>query len=109
MSSIIPFTRGDAFDFFVGWTPLPSAPATVENLTITSQVRKIPVLPDAQGELVAEVVISKRPDFLGFDCLVLNTSTWPLEKLEWDFKFVNAGRPVHSEKVLVQVSRGVTE
>lgn len=108
MSAIISHARGDAFDFAVDWTPDAAAPPTVELITITSQVRTIPVLPAVVGDLVADVQITKHPDFLGWDCLVLDTSTWPLGQLEWDFKCVNAGRPVHSEKVLLQISRGVT-
>jgi hypothetical protein len=108
MSAIVFHARGDAFDFAVDWTPDASAPPTVEFITITSQVRTIPVLPAVVGDLIADVVITKHPDFLGWDALVLDTSTWPLGQLEWDFKCVNAGRSVHSEKVLLQITRGVT-
>jgi hypothetical protein len=109
MSAIISETRGDAFDYSIGWEPAADAPPTVEFLTITSQVRTIPVAPAVLGDLVADVVITKHPDFMGWDALVLDTSTWPLGQLEWDFKCVQAGRAAHSEKVLLQIMRGVTE
>lgn len=109
MSAIIDFTRGDAFDPMVTWVPTLNAPATVEFLTITSQIRTLPITPLVLGNLVADVSIDKHTDFLGWDCLVLDTSAWPIGQLEWDFKCVQDGRPVHSEKVLLQIKRGVTE
>ena len=52
MSAIIDHVRGDAFSFAVDWVPEAGAPATVESITITSQVR------DLLGALVADVVIA---------------------------------------------------
>jgi hypothetical protein len=108
MSAIICQARGDAFDYSVAWVPTATAPPTVEFITITSQVRSMPMSPSDVGALVADVAITKHDDFMGWNSLVVDTSTWPLGQLEWDFKCINDGRAVHSEKILVHMSRGVT-
>lgn len=102
MSDILTMARGDSFSFAVDWVPEAAAPATVELVTITSQVR------DLLGALVADVVIVKDVDFLGFSVDVLDTTAWPLGQLEWDIKCVIAGRAIHSSKVLLNITKAVT-
>lgn len=102
MSDVLNHVRGDAFSFAVDWVPDIGAPATVEFVTITSQVR------DLFGALVADLVITKNPDFLGFSAEVLDTTTWPIGRLEWDIKCVVAGRAIHSSKILINTCKAVT-
>ncbi len=102
MSEILTMARGDSFSFAVDWVPEAGAPATVEGVTITSQVR------DLLGALVDDVVIAKDVDFMGFSVDVLDTTTWPLGQLEWDIKCVISGRAIHSSRVLLNVTKAVT-
>lgn len=103
MSTILSHAIGDAFDFAVDWLPDAGAPATVEQFEITSQVRTL------DGVLLADLAITKYTNFMGWNALALDTSTWPVGHAEWDFKCVVAGRTVHSSTVLVQVTKTITK
>ena len=103
MSEILSQVRGESFNFAVDWVPDAGAPATLELVTITSQVREL------SGNLIADVIITKNPDFMGFSIDVFDTSTWPLgQRLEWDIKFNIAGRITHSSKILLNITKAVT-
>lgn len=110
MSDLIFHKRGSAFSYVGTWTPTEADPVTLENVVITSQIRKqAPVAtPDVTGDLVADLVITKSGDFLKFYAKVVDTSLWPLDRLEWDIKFVIDGVPAHTQTMLVSVIKAQT-
>jgi hypothetical protein len=108
MSDLIFHKRGSAFSYVGTWTPGDGDPVTLEDVTITSQIRKQGLTVDVVGDVVADLVITKSVDFMKFYAKVVDTSLWPLEHLEWDIKFVINGMPAHTQTMLVSVIKAQT-
>ena len=84
--SIVEFKVGTSFDVPITYTPDPDlAPATLENTTITSQIR------NAKSDLICNLTATKADDFMSFNLSAdAGTHDWPFDiTVKWDIKFVD--------------------
>lgn len=83
-----------------------TVPATLENVTITSQVRT------PEGDLIADLTATVDDDYMGVTLTAADgTDNWPAGvTLEWDVRFAPADGPVfYSDTADIKTRRSATK
>lgn len=106
-TTMISFKRGDTLDASCVYQDENDRPASLDGITITSQIRT------PKGVLVADCGVTITNEGAGEFNLVVpaeETALWPIGKLEWDIKYaLDGGAEVRTETVCVSIVREVTE
>jgi hypothetical protein len=98
---MITFVRGDTFTARINHTPVEGGLATMQGLTITSQIK-------TSDSVRHDLTIAMSPDFMSFTATATSTSFWSIGFAEWDLKVVYQGRVVHTKTIIFEVLKQVT-
>ena len=103
MSTSVTFKRGTSFAGTCTYTPDAGGPATITNVTISSDIIT------SDGTVYA-CTITKAQDGLSFVVAYTGSSAnWSLGAARWDIKFINSGAVFYSDTMRLNIIDQVTE